>query len=92
MQHAKSREEQRLYTAVLLWDEEEAMRLEDFVDKKVVVQPAGEHRPMESGALVSVAPQGIVVLVEGDPAVARPNEYRFYPWSGLTFIAHQVTT
>ena len=67
------------------------MRLEDFVDKPVIVQPAGEHRPMESGVLVNIEPQGIVILVEGDPAVARPNEYRFYPWSGLTFIAHEVT-
>jgi hypothetical protein len=84
-------EKRRLQSGPPLWDEEAAMRLEDFVGKKVVVQPAGEHRPMESGALVSVEPQGIVVLVEGDPAVAHPNEYRFYPWSGLTFIAHEVT-
>jgi len=68
------------------------MRLEEFVDKQVVIQPAGEHRPMESATLVSVESQGIVVLVEGDPAVARPNEYRFYPWTGLTFIAHEANT
>ena len=61
------------------------MRLEDFVDKKVVIEPAGEHRPMEGATLVSVESQGIVVLVEGDPAVARPNEQesRMPPMLGL---------
>jgi hypothetical protein len=43
------------------------MRLEDFIDKKVVIQPAGEHRPMDIGAFVSIEPQGIIVHVEGDP-------------------------
>jgi hypothetical protein len=67
------------------------MRLDDFVGKKIVIQPAGEHRPMESGTLVSIEPQGVVILVEGDPGVARPNEYRFYTWAGLTFIAQEAT-
>jgi hypothetical protein len=67
------------------------MRLEDFIDKKVVIQPAGEHRPMDIGALVSIEPQGIIVHVEGDPAVARPNEYRFHPWTGLTYTAQTAT-
>jgi hypothetical protein len=67
------------------------MRLEDFIDKEVVIQPAGEHRPMDIGALVSIEPQGVIVHVEGDPAVARPNEYRFYPWTGLTYIAQVAT-
>jgi hypothetical protein len=44
-----------------------------------------------SGTLVSIEPQGVVILVEGDPGVARPNEYRFYTWAGLTFIAQEAT-
>jgi hypothetical protein len=62
------------------------MRLEDFVGKKVVVQPTGEHRPMERGMLVSIETQGVVDLVEGDLGVSRLNEYRFYPWTGLPFL------
>jgi hypothetical protein len=68
------------------------MRLEDFIDKTVVIQPAGEHQPMESGVSVNIEPQGVVVVVEGDCAVASPEECRFCPWSGLTFIAHEATT
>jgi hypothetical protein len=75
----------------LSWEEEDAMRLEDFVGKGVMIQPVGEHRPMDRGILESVEPQGVMVLVEGDPGVAHPSEYRFYPWSGLTFIAHDAT-
>jgi hypothetical protein len=66
------------------------MRLEDFVGNKVIIQPAGDHRPMETGILMNVEAQGIVVHVLGDPAVARPNEYRFYPWAGLTFISQEA--
>ncbi len=92
--HARSKpnDESRNGSRVgVLWDEEEAMRLEDFIGKTVVIQPAGEYRPMESGTLMSVEPQGVVILVEGDPDVARRSEYRFYTWTGLTFIAQEAT-
>jgi len=68
------------------------MRLEDFIDKTVVIQPAEEQQPMESGALVSIEPQGVVVVVEGDCPVASPEECRFCPSSGLPCIAREATT
>jgi len=52
------------------------------------------HSHWQRGCVRGVTPRddtGVIDLYEGDPSVARPTEYRFYPWIGLTFSAQVAT-